>query len=119
MRRDLLYLGAVIALAALLLRFGTGVLLGVIVPAWFARRGPLRPLWTAPLALIAVALVVPYAFTAFGADCPVEGVDNMDQCNTLAGAGIVLLYGGFIAVMVAAFTAVVALALRAGRTLLT
>jgi hypothetical protein len=53
-RRDLLYLAALVAIAALMFQLGTGVLVAVIIPAWFLRRGSLRPLRTAPLAVIAL-----------------------------------------------------------------
>jgi hypothetical protein len=115
MRRDLLYLGAVTVNAALMVEFGYALLLAAAGPAWLVRRGSLRPLWTAPLALIALAVVMPLLLDLFGADCPVEGMDYLDQCNGLAQVAMVFLYGGVIAVQVAIAAAVGTIPIRAGR----
>jgi hypothetical protein len=53
-RRDLLYLASVVANAALMVWFGDALLLASLGPAWLLRRGSLRPVWTTPLALIAL-----------------------------------------------------------------
>jgi hypothetical protein len=111
-RRDLLYLGAVIANTALMVLFGSALLLAAIGPAWLLRRGSLRPLGTAPLGLIGLAIVVPLALTALGADCPVEGMDYLDQCNGRAQVGMLFLFGGVIALPVSAVAAVYAMLIR-------
>jgi hypothetical protein len=113
MRRDLLYLGAVIVNVALMVELGYPLVLTAIGPAWVLRRGSLRPLWTGPLAVIALAVLVPMLLDALGADCPVQGMDYLDQCNGLATAGLFVLYGGMIALEVSAVAAVCVLLIRA------
>ena len=113
MRRDLLYLVALVASAALVLQFEYGALVTAIGPAWLLRRGSLRPLWTAPLAAAVLAATVPLALDVLGADCPVEGMDYLNQCNGLATAAMVFLFGGVIVVQVAVVAAVYALLIRA------
>jgi hypothetical protein len=114
MRRDLLYLGAVIVNAALMFTFGYPLLLTALGPAWMLRRGSLRPLWTAPLAVIALAVLVPMLLDVLGADCPVEGMDYLDQCNGLATVAMLFLFGGSVALQVSVVAAVGVGLIRAG-----
>src|SRR5215217_5181560 len=100
MRRDLLYLGAVTVNAVPMFELGYALLLTAVGPAWLLRCGSLRPLCTAPLILIALAIGTPLLLGVFGADCPVEGMDYLDQCNGLAQVAMVFLYRGLIALQV-------------------
>jgi len=113
MRCDLLYLIALVAGVAMMFRFEYAVLLVALGPAWLLRRGSLRPMWTAPLAAVVFAVTVPLALEVLGADCPVEGMDYLNQCNGLATASMVFLFGGLIVVQIAVVAAVYALIIRA------
>ncbi|MDA0169414.1 hypothetical protein OJ998_09985 [Solirubrobacter taibaiensis] len=113
MRRDLLYLIALVVGVALMFQFQYAVLLVAVGPAWLLRRGSLRPLWTAPLAAVVLAVAVPLALELLGADCPVEGMDYLNQCNGLATAAMLFLFGGLIVVQIAVVAAVYALIFRA------
>lgn len=113
MRRDLLYLIALVAGVAVMFQFRYAVLLVALGPAWLLRRGPLRAMWTAPLAAVLLAVTVPLGLEVLGADCPVEGMDYLDQCNGLATASMVFLFGGLIVVQIAVVAAVYALIIRA------
>jgi hypothetical protein len=117
-RRDLLYLGAVLVNAGLVVQVGYALLLAAIGPAWVLRRGSLRPIWTAPLAVIALAVFIPLLLDALGADCPIEGMDYLDQCNVLATVALWFLFGGVIALQVSAAAAVCAMFIRAARAVL-
>jgi hypothetical protein len=114
-RRDLVYLGALTVNAVLMFELGYALLLAAVGPAWVLRRGSLRPLWTAPLILIALAIGTPLLLGVFGADCPVEGIDYLDQCTGLAQVAMVFLYGGVIALQVSVAAAVGVMLIRAGR----
>ena len=113
MRRDLLYLMALVVGVALVFQFESAVLLVAIGPAWLLRQGSLRPMWTAPLAAVVFAVTVPLALEVLGADCPVGGMDYLNQCNGLATASMVFLFGGLIVVQIAVVAAVYALIIRA------
>ena len=113
MRRDLLYLGAIVLNVALLIQFEYPFALAALGPAVVVCRGSLRPLWTAPLALIAAAVVGPLVLEVLGADCPMPGMDYLNQCNARAGVAMMLLFGGLIGVQLAVLAALSALLLRA------
>lgn len=113
MRRDLLYLGTIIANVALLVELEYSFLLAAAGPALVVSRGSLRPLLTTPLALVVIAVVGPLVLSVLGADCPMPGMDYLDQCNARAGVAMMLLFGGLIGVQVAVLAAVYALLLRA------
>ena len=70
-------------------------------------------MWTAPLAAVVLAVTVPLALEVLGADCPVEGMDYLNQCNGLATASMVFLFGGLIVAQIAVVAAVYALIIRA------
>lgn len=112
MRRDLLYLGALVANVALMLQFESPHLLAAVGPALLVVRGPLRPLWTAPLVLIVLTVAGPLVLAALGADCPVPGMDYLDQCNARATASMLFLFGGLIGLQVAVIATVYALLIR-------
>ena len=85
-RRDLLYLGAMIVNTALVITFGLDdveggpfilfYLAAALGPAWLLRRGSLRPVLTAPLMLVVLIIGMPLVFDLLGADCPQEGMDT-------------------------------------------
>ena len=114
MRRDSIYLGALVAVAASIVEFGFVSMLAVIGPAWALRHGPLRPVWTAPLVVGAVAVVGPVLLDVLGGECPREGMDHLGECNALASAGLLVFSGGVITLQVAVLAAVCAVMFRAG-----
>jgi hypothetical protein len=113
-----MYLGALIVNAVLMVQLGYALLLAAIGPAWVLRRGSPRPLWTAPLAVIALAVFVPLILGSLGANCPIEGMDHLDQCNARATAAMLFLYGGVLVLQVSAAAAVYAMLVRGGRAVL-
>ena len=118
MRRDLIYLSAVTINAVLMFQLGYALLLAAIGPAWMLRHGSLRPLWTARLVFIALAVGMPLMLGVLGADCPIEGMDYLDQCNGLAQVAMVFLYGGVVAQQVSVVASFGTTLIRAGRVAL-
>jgi hypothetical protein len=49
---------------------------------------------------------MPLLLGVLGADCPVEGMDYLDQCNGPAQVAMVFLYGGVIALQVSVVASV-------------
>lgn len=116
MRRDLAYLGALLVTPAAMIVFEFWLLVAAAVGlAWMLCRGPLRPMWTAPAAVVGLACLVLVPLSAAGVECPREGMDNMGQCGGLATAGIFVFFGALIALQLAAIVTLGALLLRAAR----
>ena len=113
-----MYLGSLIISAVLMVQFGYGLLLAVIGPAWMLRRGSPRPLWTAPLAVIAVAVIGPLILGWLGASCPMAGMDYLGQCDARATVAIYFLYGGVLVLQASAVAAICAVLFRGGRAVM-
>jgi hypothetical protein len=119
MRRDPGYLAALIASVAAMLELKSWMVLpAALGPAWILGRGSVRPMWTAPLAVVGLAVLTSLLLDMLGAECPREGMDYLGECNGVASAGMLVFYGGVIALQVAAVATVGALLLRAGRWVL-
>jgi hypothetical protein len=114
-RRDALYLAALVGTVPVTVAEFWLVLPAAGVVAWVLRGGAIRPLWTAPLALVVLGVVSLVLFSVLGAECPRQGMDYLGECNGLGTAGVYVFYGGQIALQVAVITTVAAMLFRAGR----
>jgi hypothetical protein len=115
-RRDLLYLAALIANTAAVFFVGWGeptFLLAAIGPALVLRKGSFRPAFTAPALVLAPTIAVPLLLSALGADCPSEGMDYINECNARAQVAMGFLFGGILTLAVSVPALLLGLCLRA------
>ena len=115
-RRDLLYLAALIGNTAAVFFIGWDaptVLLAAIGPALVLRKGSFRPAFTAPAMVLALTVAVPLVLSALGANCPYEGMDYIGECNARAQVAMVFLFGGILTLAVCVPALVLGLFLRA------
>src|SRR3954468_3639087 len=118
MRRDLVYLIGLIAnayAAFYLFDFWEtpsgwcAITIGAALPPVAYLRGTIRPALIAPPVIIALWWTLPFGFEALGAECPIEGMDYLEQCNDLAEAAMVVTYGGLYLLMVSGIAMILGL----------